>query len=468
MKGERGASHIYRPQGECRLQGIVRVGESIARLASKADKLPVSELKERLIRLSKESEVLEASYECISMGIVITDSKGIVRAANKAANRLLSLASYTKSKASAAPSTPAASRVPESSMAVWDCTENAQISSFLRDAFLTGGERCDEFSVTSISGNIHFISISIQDIAMEAAGGCPPSAIEKGERGASHACRLQEVPLALITVQDVTEQRKAQIAAHRAQSMAELTNLAANMAHEIKNPLGAISIHVQLIQKALAKEREKILIDEKFLEKPLQAVSEEVSSLNSIVMQFLMAVRPIKASLELLDVCAIIKDTALFVSPEFEKHGFQVKAILAPSATRLLIDARLMKEVLINMAQNSLAALISRFGDEAAGDACDGRFEMAVKVAGDKCIITISDNGIGMAGDAAMRIFEPYFTTKADGTGLGMTMVYKIIKEFNGTVEVKSEPGCGAVFTIKLPLPQTGKRKLIEYSGNKS
>lgn len=417
------------------------VGESIARLVSKADKLPMEELKDRLVGLSHESQVLEGAYECLSMGILITDTNGILRFANKASRRLLSIS----------PSAGDEERLADTP--VWEYVGSADVSSFLRETFCTGGgNKSDEFSVVSSSGNVHFLSVAIQTLALDDEGG--------GEWQA------------VITVQDVTEQKKAQIKAHRMESLAELTNLAASMAHEIKNPLGAISIHVQLIQKALAKARAQgdTLPGEKFLEQPLDVVSEEVSSLNSIVMQFLLAVRPIKAQLEILDAVQIIKETTAFVSPEFEKHGFTATAQADSSPIRLLIDGRLMKEVVVNMAQNSLAALITRYEDESgAGEAGNsgrgGRFEISVKKECDECIIKLCDNGKGMTQEVASRIFEPYFTTKADGTGLGMTMVYKIIKEFNGSIEVASSEDGGTVFTIRLPLPQTGKRRAIEFRG---
>ena len=84
------------------------------------------------------------------------------------------------------------------------------------------------------------------------------------------------------------------------------------------------------------------------------------------------------------------------------------------------------------------------------------------QVKSDFFILTLADNGCGMSEETAARIFEPYFTTKTTGTGLGLTMVYKIIKEFSGDIQVKSLVGEGTVFTISLPIPQLEQR-LLEY-----
>ena len=90
---------------------------------------------------------------------------------------------------------------------------------------------------------------------------------------------------------------------------------------------------------------------------------------------------------------------------------------------------------------------------------------MSAKTTNDLFVIRVADNGIGMDEETVHRVFEPYFTTKSNGTGLGLTMVYKIIKEFSGDITVQSYPGEGTIFTISLPIPQKEKR-LLEYSAD--
>ena len=104
--------------------------------------------------------------------------------------------------------------------------------------------------------------------------------------------------------------------------------------------------------------------------------------------------------------------------------------------------------MLINLAQNAIAAMED-----------GGKLLVTSKVSGDRFLVAVADTGCGMDADTVARVFEPYFTTKAKGTGLGLTMVYKIIKEFSGDIDVKSFPGEGTIFTISLPIPQ--KEKLL-------
>ena len=139
---------------------------------------------------------------------------------------------------------------------------------------------------------------------------------------------------------------------------------------------------------------------------------------------------------------------------------------ISEKRVRLLIDEKLFKDVFINMAQNALSAIREKYSDCTAarsGTQCPGLFAVETFVKDDAYIITISDNGIGMSEETASHIFEPYFTTKAKGTGLGMTIAYKIIKEFSGDIQVSSVAGEGTVFTITLPVPQTDRKLLGEH-----
>ena len=245
------------------------------------------------------------------------------------------------------------------------------------------------------------------------------------------------------------------------ENLANLTNLAAGMAHEIKNPLGAISIHIQLIQKALEKARENQdkLPAKKFVEDHIDVVNEEIDHLNKLVMDFLLAVRPIKAQLELKDPDKVIENLVNFFTPEFNKEKIEVNLTEAGSGKRIMIDEKLFRDVIMNLSQNALAAIKSKFAGEEGGKLFISSCEKD-----NKYIIKISDNGCGMSDETLAKIFEPYYTTKANGTGLGMTMVYKIVKEFSGEITVDSKEGEGTSFTMSFPIPQKDVKLLSSES----
>ena len=118
--------------------------------------------------------------------------------------------------------------------------------------------------------------------------------------------------------------------------------------------------------------------------------------------------------------------------------------------------------MILNIVQNAFAAIKERFSEckEETLNPTEfmGRISIRVSVKFDKYVISITDNGCGMSDETIARLFEPYFTTKASGTGLGMTLVYKIVKEFSGDIHVKSEENNGTTFIIELPIPQTEKK----------
>ena len=123
--------------------------------------------------------------------------------------------------------------------------------------------------------------------------------------------------------------------------------------------------------------------------------------------------------------------------------------------------------MILNLVQNAFAAIKEKFPEcreeiDFVPDKNSFAGKISIKILWefDKCIIKISDNGCGMSEETRARIFEPYFTTKASGTGLGMTMVYKVVKEFSGDIHVTSEQDEGTTFVIELPIPQI-EQKLI-------
>ena len=325
---------------------------------------------------------------------------------------------------------------------IWEIVSDSAISDFL---FKTISEKktnvSDEFTVETASGAMRFLDVSIA-----------PFELSSGNIGS------------IVRVDDVTEKRQQEILLHRMETMAGLTNIAANVAHEIKNPLGAISIHIQLMQKAIRKKRngDGLLPEKKFAEDYLEVVSEEIERLNKIVVNFLMAVRPISAKLALVDANALVRSFVEFFKIEFKEKSILFETTLSEEPTRLLIDEKLFREVLVNLAQNAISAVLTRFSDGKGG-----KISISTKKSSDTFFLEFFDNGSGMDDQTLARIFEPYFTTKADGTGLGLAMVYKIIKEFRGDIRVESHLGEGTHFFITIPIPQTDKRLLPYKCGGK-
>lgn len=428
------------------------MSEFIKKVSQKISKISPEQLERFIESLNTENSILNSTIESLSTGLIIVDKDFHYMKSNKAAER------YIPFKIR-----PGEDKKEESRL--WEQIDDEYICQFLRKCCEEQKTNVsEEFSVSN-SEKVRFINLKLVPL------------VEKRMKDEGEAFNTTIVG-SIITVDDITEQRQQEVILHRMESLAGLTNLAASVAHEIKNPLGAISIHIQLLQRAIKKAREGdgLLPKEKYVEDYLAVVNEEIDNLNKIVVDFLFAVRPLQVNMELADPDALIEKIVAFFKPEFDSKCVHVELKLCKVSRRLLIDEKLFREAIVNLAQNALAAIVERFGDEkkAAGNErdfedkyCSGELLIESQVKDDKYILNIADNGSGMDEKTSSKIFEPYYTTKATGTGLGLTMVYKIVKEFKGDIDVKSVKNHGTVFTITLPVPQKESMLLEDKSASR-
>ncbi len=395
----------------------------VKRVSQKASKLSQEQLVSLLDDMVEENENLYSILESISAGLLIVDNDFFLLQSNKIVESRLKFSVYLDD--------PKATSCP-----IWEIMEDEEIGDYFKKcAEKEITNTTEDFSIMTSGGSVRFITITMTPL------------VHHGETTGK-----------IILVRDVTEKKNQEVLLHRMENMAGLTNLAAGMAHEIKNPLGAISIHIQLITKALEKARENnnTLPPPKFVEDHIDVVNDEINHLNKLIMDFLFAVRPVNATLQLRKPAALIQNIADFFTPEFHDNNINVKIIIKDSQSRLMVDEKLLRDLILNLAQNALAAIKTK-KEQIQEEDYEGEFTIECASSDNKYSILVSDNGCGMKEETVAKIFEPYFTTKANGTGLGMTMVYKIVKEFSGDIQVKSEEGKGTVFTMVFPLQQDGK-----------
>ena len=396
----------------------------VKRVSQKFNKLSNEQLISLLDGMVEENENLYSILECISAGLLILDNDFVLQQSNKIVESRLNFSVYLDD--------PKATTVP-----IWEIMEDEEIGEYFKKCWEKGiTNTTEDFTVMTSGGSVRFLTITMTPL------------MHDGNTTGK-----------IILVRDVTEKKNQEVLLHRMENMANLTNLAAGMAHEIKNPLGAISIHIQLLQKALEKARQNndVLPQKKFVEDHVDVVNDEIDHLNKLIMDFLFAVRPVNAQLQLKKPAVLIQSIVDFFTPEFHDNGIKIKLIIKDADSRFLLDEKLLRDIIMNLAQNGLAAIKQKKDDEATSPDYMGEFTIECASAENKYYIIISDNGCGMKSETVSKIFEPYFTTKSNGTGLGMTMVYKIVKEFSGDITVESQEGKGTVFTMVFPLPQDGK-----------
>ena len=279
------------------------------------------------------------------------------------------------------------------------------------------------FSIDSGSGTTRTLSVSMMPLVRE--GGIQGN---------------------ILHVEDVTEKKKREARLRRAESLASLTTLAAGVAHEIKNPLGSIGIHIQLMQKEI---NNNCCDDPKVFNKYLDIVNEEIERLNGIVVDFLFAVRPMDINPETHNVNKLLSELCGFVQYELENSHIKLVTEFDEEIPEIEVDEKYFKQAFLNLVKNSLAAMPE-----------GGILKVATEEKDDSVYIIIKDTGIGIPEENLPKVFEPFFTTKEFGSGLGLTLVYKIIKESGGDISLKSKEGEGTEITITFPIPQKEQRLL--------
>jgi signal transduction histidine kinase len=185
-------------------------------------------------------------------------------------------------------------------------------------------------------------------------------------------------------------------------------------------------------------------------------VDEEIERLNKIVVDFLFAVRPMDVQLRESDPGKLVAEIADFIRPEAEKAKVNLVLRVAEGLSLVALDERLMKQALLNLVKNALAAMPG-----------GGELKLSADSSDEEVILSVEDSGLGISEEDLPKIFEPYFTTKDNGTGLGLTITFKIVREHGGEITVSSRPGQGSTFAIHLPVPQKDKKLLPFDSGER-
>lgn len=280
--------------------------------------------------------------------------------------------------------------------------------------------------------------------------------------------------MALI-LNDATEARQKTFEAIESERIRSLTLLAASVAHEIGNPLNALHIHLQLMARQLKKLKSNPLtttlgrfsrrnakpegdtaeVAEK-LEHYLEVAKGEISRLDYIVTQFLQAIRPTSPQLIPGSVNDVARETLELLRPELENRGLNVKEKLARRVPLTPLDAGQMKQVLVNLVKNAMQAMTR-----------DGILTVQTGHTPDAVWISITDTGGGIPPDQISHIFEPFYTTKKKGTGLGLMIVQRIVRQHGGHIELESNVGQGTTFRISLPLRER-QQKLLGSSNAES
>ncbi len=214
--------------------------------------------------------------------------------------------------------------------------------------------------------------------------------------------------------------------------MKAVATLAAGLAHEIKNPLASIKTFTEYLDDHYT--------DPEFRKKFKKIVGGEVERINLIVQQLLEFAKPVPPKLMPLEVAQVVDDTLEFLGGEFVKRQVAVNRRY-DTKVHILGDPQQLKQVFLNLVLNSLDAMNGH-----------GKLDVQTAVEGSDLVVSVADNGSGITPKDLPHVFEPFYTTKSNGTGLGLAVVHGIIKEHGGRIEVNSQPGQGTTMRLYLPI----------------
>ena len=401
----------------------------LEKLIERLGRIGPEEVQNYFLRLAQEKGFLETVFNAIQEGIIVTDSKGRITYLNDAACELFGL---------------------EAGDAIGKRLDERMRGLDWESLTQSGGPVSRDMEIFYPANR--FINFYIVPLMIEHRDSVAGEDVPERLRSATVATGDQ-VGHAMI-LRDITQSRRSAQQTLESERLNALTLLAAGVAHEIGNPLNSLHIHLQLMERKVRKLKSEARHE---LQESVDVARAEIGRLDSIVTQFLRAIRPSKPQLHPENVNAIVDEAVRFFAPEIQDRDVVVEQELRSDLPLLQLDRDQIKQALYNVIKNSLEAMKRR-----------GILRIRTDMDDAHVLISFIDTGGGMSPENLSRVFEPYFTTKSSGTGLGLLIVRRIVREHGGELSIESSQGKGITLTIRLPYLDKRVRMLEAGTADRS
>ena len=370
------------------------------KLIERLGRIGPEDVQNYLLQLAQEKGLIETVFNAIQEGIIVTDAKGRITYVNDAACELFGL---------------------EGENSIGKRLDERVRGLDWKSLSQSPGAVSRDMEIFYPANR--FLNFYIVPLVIE-------------RREADPGQKAEPVGHAII-LRDITESRRSTEKTIESERLNALTLLAAGVAHEIGNPLNSLHIHLQLMERKVRKLDGKVKRD---LEDAIGIARAEITRLDSIVTQFLQAIRPSKPVLRLENVNSLVEEALRFFGPEIEDRDIVVEAELRPDLPLIELDRDQMKQAFYNVIKNSFEAMKRR-----------GILRIRTDMDATHVSVGFTDTGGGMSAESLSRVFEPYFTTKTTGSGLGLLIVRRIVREHGGELAIESNEGKGLTLTIRVP-----------------
>jgi two-component system, sporulation sensor kinase E len=375
----------------------------LEKLIERLGRIGPEDVQNYFLRLAQEKGFLETVFNAIQEGIIVTDSKSRITYLNDAACGVFGL---------------------EAGEAIGKRLDERIRGLDWGSLTRSGGPVSHDMEIFYPQNR--FINFYVVPLVME----------QREPTLAAPATAAEEVGHVMI-LRDITESRRTAQQTIESERLNALRLLAAGVAHEIGNPLNSLHIHLQLMERSVQKLQDG---EKAELEQSIDVARSEVNRLDSIVTQFLKAIRPSRPQLRPENVNTIVEEAVRFFAPELQDREIVVEQELRSDLPSLQLDRDQMKQAFYNVIKNSVEAMHRH-----------GTLRIRTDLADTHVIVRFVDTGGGMSAENLGRVFEPYFTTKPSGSGLGLLIVRRIVCEHGGELSIESGQGRGLTLTIRLP-----------------